>query len=90
MAAPKNNTNAVGNKGGRNKNVNLQKKVDTFKGLVLDDIIEVMQGKNKTKKWELTMRCVNNILPRSVEVGDPDGNPIQMGFVALPPLKKDE
>jgi hypothetical protein len=77
MPAPKGNQNALGNSG--NAQID-RKKVSTFKGMVLDYVIKVMQGKNEKLKREIVLKSIGHILPRQFE-GTPDGDPITFKLI---------
>ena len=68
------NKNAVGNKGGRSPDKATRKKIQTFKGLVLNKAIRIMRGKDEELKLDLIMKAINSILPKAIEMPeDADG-----------------
>ena len=83
MAAPINNTNAKGNKGGRPYSKENRKKAAMLKGLVLDYAIKIMRSKSQSKEMKfLKQRIVERILstcvPRPIELSGSDDKSIEV------------
>ena len=100
MAAPHGNKNAVGNSGGYGYDKEYRKKQGDVKKKVLDEILRVLNGKNRKEKLSLVMKLGINCIPKEVEgtgdggefvikiidYGNGSGNPAQLrpGAAAVP------
>jgi hypothetical protein len=67
MAAPIENKNAIGNKGGKPYSKENREKAATLKGLALDWMMEKMQGDDEAIKKEIVMRIATTCIPQVVE-----------------------
>jgi hypothetical protein len=85
MAAPKNNKNAVGNKGGARPDYATRKKISTFKGMVLNYVIGIMKKGAKEEKNALVYRCISAVLPRPIELQGEFEGKLTLDFIKNAP-----
>lgn len=77
MAAPIGNNNAIGNKGG-GSSTNDRAHVSKFKGYVLEWLIEKMERGTNQEKKEIVMKLGANCIPRDINVGGQEENPLKV------------
>jgi hypothetical protein len=67
MAAKKGNKNAIGNSGGKEWGKENREKAATLKGLSLDWMIKVMNGKDEKLKKEVVLKIATTCLPQVIQ-----------------------
>lgn len=68
MAAPPGNKNGIGNSGGYGMPKEYRQKQIALRKKIVDEMLGVMNGKNKTAKLQLVMKLGINCVPREVEL----------------------
>ncbi len=84
MAAPKGNTNAIGNSGG--KTVNDRKLAAEIRGLALKKIKVILKGKESEFQRQILLRLAGSVLPRLKEADSVYEPPIIMFDPAFKPV----
>lgn len=85
VGAQKGNSNAKGNKGGRDWSKTNRNKAVKLKGLVLCEAIRIMESKSESEEMKKLKEMVMNkilptCLPRPIEISGEDGQPIILKF----------
>lgn len=76
MPAPRGNKFSLGGNGGARPDAPTRKKISTFKGLVLNYAIKIMNSQDEVKKFELVLKSIGKILP--TEIAGEGGGDISM------------
>ena len=77
MGAPKGNKYAKGNKGGGLITTE-RELVYTFKKLALNEMIRVMKSDDEKYKKELILRMGTSVIPRDLNIGGDEENPLRV------------
>lgn len=72
--APKGNKNAKGNNGGYGMPPDYRSKQVKLKTLMVDEMLKIMQGKNKQAKLQVIMKHGGRALPAEIEGVGEDGS----------------